>query len=158
MSVNKDIGYTHEGLSLSFVVMSSSLTVMCDAMLATILLLVVVMSLCAIKIVIDASFKNRQTFNKCVSPFLPSKGTLHLLAEDGIMYKITEGKAVVWMDKVVHEVHFGQVAQSCDQQGCFAYLQQENREATDFINSNWSGSVRSQDLTPSVSNEGARSL
>ncbi len=142
----------------TFSMMGSSLTLMCDAIMAAILLLFVVMFLCAIKIVIQASFKDRQTFNKCVSPAFPCNGTLYLLAQDGIMYMIPDGKAVVGTaDNLVREVHFGQIAQRCDQRGCFAYLEGDNREATNFANSSWSGSIHSQDITPSVSSEDVRS-
>lgn len=153
--------------------MAGMVTLVTDVMLVSILTVVIVTCFCAIKIVTHASFKSRTTtqtsqtshaLNRSLVPGFPCNGTLLLLAEDGIMYTIPPNKAVVRTD-MVREVHFGQVARGYDRRGSFTYFDDEDddnsnsegaQQATNFVRSDWSGSLHSQDATPSLSSEDAR--
>lgn len=131
-----------------------------DAVMVVIFLVVLVMGLCAIKIALGISTETRRTIytiNKRIAPAFPCDGTLFILARDGVMYVVPEGKAVIKTD-MVREVHYGRVARSCDQHGRFTYCDDDENEdrgqnAMDHINSHWSGSVRSQAMTLSVSDD-----
>ena len=138
--------------------MASIAAFVADAVTAVIFLMVLVMGMCAIKIALGISTDTRRTFNKYVVPGFPCDGTLFVLARDDVMYAVPAGKSVVSTD-MVREVHGGRVARSCDQHGRFTYDddETENRDqgqnAMDHINSNWSGSVRSQAMTLSASDD-----
>lgn len=140
-----------------------------DATMVVIFLVIVVTALCAIKIALGLSTETCRTIttsNRGITPAFPCDGTLFILARDGVMYVVPKGQAVIKTD-LVREVHCGRVAQSCDQHGRFTYCDSDDDEghgenesvdennedvrAIDHINSNWSGSVRSQARTLSVS-------
>lgn len=140
--------------------MASIAAFVADATMVVIFLVVLVMGLCAIKIALGISTDTHRIMtNKYVVPGFPCDGTLFLLARDGVMYVVPAGKAVVSTD-MVREVHCGRVARGCDQHGRFTYCDENENEnedrgqnAVDHINSHWSGSVRSQSWTLSVSDD-----
>lgn len=136
-----------------------------DATMVVIFLVVVVTAMCAIKVGLGLSTETCRTIstiNKRIAPGFPCDGTLVILARDGVLYMVPDGKAVIKTD-LVREVHCGQVARSCDQHGRFTYCDSDDEDeghgdnqevrATDHINSNWSGSVRSQAMTLSLSDD-----
>ena len=146
-----------------------------DATMVVIFLVIVVTALCAIKIALGISTESCRkiyTINKRITPAFPCDGTLFILARDGVMYAVPKGKAVIKTD-LVREVHCGRVARSCDEHGRFTYCDSDGDEghgenesvdesvnerneevrAMDHINSNWSGSVRSQAMTLSLSDD-----
>lgn len=149
--------------------MSTVATLVTDAILVVIFLVVLIAGLCATKIALRISRPESEpaVINRHVVPGFPCDGTLLLLAPDGTMYPIPRGKVVVVTD-MVREVHCGRVVRGCDRHGLFTYCDDEDNDddnghddehrghgtmAIDTINDNWSGSVRSQDMTPSVSDD-----
>jgi hypothetical protein len=141
-------------------------TTVADTTMIVIICVIIVTSLCAIKLSLCTSIEVHQKFNKHVVPGFPCEGTLFILATDGVLYMVPKQKAVVKTD-MVREVHCGRVARSCDQHGNFAYFEHDedhrrhehNDErhaqlAVDHIHNNWSvGSPGSQDRTVSVSDD-----
>lgn len=149
--------------------MSTVATLVTDAILVVIFLVVLITGLCATKIALRIARPESEpvVINRHVLPGFPCDGTLLLLAPDGIMYPIPEGKVVVITD-MVREVHCGRVVRGCDQRGLFTYCEDKDDEhrsqdegqdqgrgtmAIDNIYDNWSGSVRSQDMTLSASDD-----
>lgn len=149
--------------------MVSLLDIVVDSTMVIILFVVIITGSCAVYIAFCQTRGARTpllTCNKYVVPGFPCDGTLMLMARDGVMYVVPEGKAVVKTDAVVREVHGGRVAQSCDQHGRFAYVdrydyddepyyddddQEEKQNAIDHVFNNWAfDSPRSQDMTVSV--------
>ncbi|CAM9089953.1 unnamed protein product [Ectocarpus sp. 12 AP-2014] len=109
------------------------------------------------------------TCNKYVLPGFPSHGTLMMMARDGVVYVVPEGKAVIKCTGVVHEVHGGRISRGCDRNGRFVYddgydyddpsgaqeAAEHNQNALDHVFSNWpfADSPRSQDMTVSITSE-----
>lgn len=150
--------------------MSAVAALITDAILVVIFLVVLITGLCATKIAVRISRPESEpaVINRHVVPGFPCDGTLLLLAPDGIMYPIPRGKVVVLTEDMVREVHCGRVVRGCDRYGLFTYCEDEDDEhrsrdegqdqgrgtmAVDNIYDNWSGSLRSQDITLSVSDD-----
>lgn len=150
--------------------MASLLEILVVLTMIVILLVVTIMGWCAGYIALTHArvYTPPLTCNKHVVPGFPCDGTLMVLARDGVMYIVPGGKAVVKCGPVVREVHGGRVAQSCDQQGRFAYVdryeyhdepgvqEEEKQDAIDHVFNDWpfdSPSPRSQDMTVSVTTE-----
>lgn len=136
-----------------------------DAAIVVILCVVFLSGLCAIKIALCAPVDTRPKFNKYITPGFPCDGTLVLVARDGVMYVVPEGKAVVKTD-MVREVHGGRIARVCDHDGNYTYFEnnvnvnnvarehQHGENAVDHLHNHWSvGSVRSQEMTVSESDD-----
>ncbi|CAN0251360.1 unnamed protein product [Ectocarpus sp. 6 AP-2014] len=145
--------------------MASVAHMVADAAIVVIFCVVVASGLCAIKIALCTPVDTRPKFNKYITPRLPCDGTLVLVARDGVMYIVPEGKAVVKTD-MVREVHGGRIARVCDHDGNYTYFEnnvnvndaphghQHGENAVDHLHAHWSiGSVRSQEMTVSASDD-----
>lgn len=144
--------------------MASVVYMVADATMVVIFCVIFVSGLCAIRIALCPSADTRPKFNKYIVPGYPCDGTLVLLARDGVMYVVPDGKAVVKTD-MVREVHGGRIARVCDHDGNFTYFEnndvnnvahehEHGDNAVDHLHNQWSiGSVRSQELTVSASDD-----
>ena len=143
----------------SHAIMSNTDTIVTYTLMALVFIVVIVIVLCAIKLSFRPPSEVHRIFNKYIVPGFPCHGTLFILARDGVLYVVPEGKAVIKKSEMVYEVHRGHVARSCNQQGIFSYFDDDEERHDQYDGQNhahddWEvGSVLSQDMTLSVTDD-----